>query len=155
MMSIVRTFTVPQPVSGEYNHAFLGTIVYRFPAGTVTPVSEQEEIALEEALVPAGLATRNSDEPREIVAHSFPAEKVAEGQLLEAMTVAELRDVAASTGIDLGAAKRKGDIIAAIVAGTEVTPAQDDPSHSAAAQDDTSGSPDDSSGPQTNEAGDE
>lgn len=153
MMSTVRTFKVPNPVSGEYNHALLGRIAYSFPAGTVTPASEQEEIALEEALVPAGLATRGDDEPREIVAHSFPAENAgADG--LEAMTVGELRTVAGDEGIDLGGAKRKADIVEAITAARAGAPATPDTSD----VDERHVEPDvehDTSDPEPSETGDE
>lgn len=56
-MASVRTYTVPESVSGSFHHPVLGEIVYAFDAGDHSPASDQDQIVFDLALVPAGLAT--------------------------------------------------------------------------------------------------
>lgn len=79
----VRTYQVTEAVSGEYCHSLLGAIPFDFAAGAVVPVSEHEELVLEELLVPAGMATTN-DEPRRFLSLvGLSAGKVPEGTVTE------------------------------------------------------------------------
>lgn len=57
MTTVTRTYEVKADCAGACHHPSLGNISFEFRAGRVTPRSEQEEIALEDHLVPAGLAT--------------------------------------------------------------------------------------------------
>lgn len=53
----VRTYQLDEPVRGAFMHPILGEVTYSFQAGTIQPASEQEELVLDQQLVPAGLAT--------------------------------------------------------------------------------------------------
>jgi hypothetical protein len=53
----VRTYHLDEAAHGSFAHPILGEIVWGFPAGDVTPVSEEEELVLEAQLVPLELAT--------------------------------------------------------------------------------------------------
>ena len=86
----MRRFQVPAAVSGSFHHAVLGEITYSFPEGEVTPGSEQDEIALDLMLVPAGLATEVSPDPDapEFVARGLAAPALAAPNPDEAPTPA-------------------------------------------------------------------
>lgn len=52
----MRTYTVHDNITGTYHDPMLGEINFAFDAGDVVPASEQEELVLEDHLIPAGLA---------------------------------------------------------------------------------------------------
>lgn len=73
-----REYHLEQAVAGTYNHNVLGAIDFDFDKGVVRPRSEQEEIVLEEQLVPAGIATATG-----------PARQVSVGNFVRGDVAAE------------------------------------------------------------------
>jgi hypothetical protein len=60
----MRTYTVLENVTGTFHHPMFGEINFAFDAGDIEPASEQEELVLEEHLIPAGLAEADGDDER-------------------------------------------------------------------------------------------
>lgn len=82
----MREYEITDVAAGHFHHPTFGDIDFDFPElGSFTPRSEQDELVLEQFMIPAGFATATGDPPRQVSVGNRDAE-------VEAPTTDEVRE---------------------------------------------------------------